>query len=141
MKKIAVIALQHSEHPNLYLHGRRKDNSTWCMPAGHFETGEHPTNAAIRELEEETGLKVYPIFERKKDYATDHGPIQVYLFKARYDGLPVTNKNDPDREFVEFKFLDPNRDDIHWHVPKERNILLDLSKSGLEAIKKIMRTP
>lgn len=30
----------------------------WCIPAGFMEWDEHPTQTAVRELEEETGLKV-----------------------------------------------------------------------------------
>jgi len=30
----------------------------WCIPAGFMEWDEHPTETTIRELEEETGLKV-----------------------------------------------------------------------------------
>lgn len=31
---------------------------TWCGVGGHIENGETPTECAIRELEEETGLKI-----------------------------------------------------------------------------------
>jgi len=30
----------------------------WCIPAGFMEWHEHPTDTAVRELEEETGLQV-----------------------------------------------------------------------------------
>ncbi|UCC43113.1 MAG: NUDIX hydrolase [Candidatus Zixiibacteriota bacterium] len=30
----------------------------WCLPAGFMEWSEHPSDTAVRELEEETGLKV-----------------------------------------------------------------------------------
>lgn len=30
----------------------------WCIPAGFMEWEEHPSDTAVRELEEETGLKV-----------------------------------------------------------------------------------
>ena len=30
----------------------------WCLPAGFMEWDEHPMDTAVRELEEETGLKV-----------------------------------------------------------------------------------
>ncbi len=37
---------------------RRADNGRWCMPGGACEVGEAPSVAAVRETEEETGLRV-----------------------------------------------------------------------------------
>lgn len=33
-------------------------NGTWAPPGGHLEYGETPLHCAVRELEEETGIKV-----------------------------------------------------------------------------------
>lgn len=33
------------------------DSGLWTMPGGGMEWGEHPSDTAIRELEEETGLR------------------------------------------------------------------------------------
>lgn len=35
----------------------RRDLDIWNLPGGHVEKGELPTEAAIRETREETGLK------------------------------------------------------------------------------------
>ena len=35
----------------------RRDRNVWCLPKGKLEKGETPEEAAIREVEEETGLK------------------------------------------------------------------------------------
>jgi ADP-ribose pyrophosphatase YjhB (NUDIX family) len=37
---------------------RRSDNGRWCLPGGHMEAGESVAEACIREIEEETGLRV-----------------------------------------------------------------------------------
>jgi predicted NUDIX family NTP pyrophosphohydrolase len=39
----------------------RKDLGAWMIPKGLIETGEEPLAAALREFEEETGLKPPPI--------------------------------------------------------------------------------
>ena len=37
---------------------RRTDNGRWCLPGGHMEAGESVTEACLREVWEETGLRV-----------------------------------------------------------------------------------
>ena len=37
---------------------RRSDNGMWSLPGGGIEAGESITEAAIREVKEETGLDV-----------------------------------------------------------------------------------
>ena len=39
----------------------RKDLGAWMVPKGLIEAGESPIDAALREFEEETGLKAPPI--------------------------------------------------------------------------------
>lgn len=40
---------------------QRKDNGKWCMPGGLPDVGETPSEAALREVWEETGLHVRPV--------------------------------------------------------------------------------
>src|SRR4030095_16582126 len=37
---------------------KRKDNGQWCLPSGGMDSGESVSEACIREIGEETGLKV-----------------------------------------------------------------------------------
>ena len=46
-----------SSHTKVLL-ARRTDNGRWCVPGGYMEPGESLTEACIREVEEETGLRV-----------------------------------------------------------------------------------
>ncbi len=39
---------------------RRKDNGRWWLPGGFIEPGEEPADAVVREVWEETGVKVIP---------------------------------------------------------------------------------
>jgi len=40
---------------------RRRDTGQWALPMGKMELGETPTECAIRETQEETGVTVEPI--------------------------------------------------------------------------------
>ncbi len=37
---------------------RRSDNLRWCLPGGHMEPGESVSETCIREVWEETGLRI-----------------------------------------------------------------------------------
>lgn len=39
----------------------RDDTRTWAQPGGALDAGELPDAAVVREVEEETGVKVYPV--------------------------------------------------------------------------------
>lgn len=39
---------------------RRADDGEWSLPAGGIDPGERPAEAIVREVEEETGLRVRP---------------------------------------------------------------------------------
>lgn len=53
---VAVVVMRGDE----VLLGRRRWSyaGTWCIPCGHVEWGEDVREAAVREFEEETGLRV-----------------------------------------------------------------------------------
>ena len=45
-------------------HWSKKNEGSWTLPKGEYETSEEPLAAAIREFQEETGFKVFePFFE------------------------------------------------------------------------------
>lgn len=126
MKRVVVVALRHPEHENMFLHLLRSDNGRWSAPAGHALPGELPIEAARRELFEETGVDLNEMEELRNGEYPDEagGQMQVHLFSATCDPTRFSSANDPDKEGVTFKYLDPSTHDA-MHVPTERNIIVD----------------
>lgn len=81
-----------------FLLGRRKgahEPGTWAFPGGKPDPGEHPTAAAIREVEEETGIclstdpdsfATLPIwtYDRFEDYSLHY--VTLYFIAVVEDG-------------------------------------------------------
>jgi 8-oxo-dGTP diphosphatase len=53
-------AIVKSDTGKLLLH-QRSDNGLWSLPGGAIDPGEEPAEAVIREVWEETGLRVEPV--------------------------------------------------------------------------------
>jgi 8-oxo-dGTP pyrophosphatase MutT (NUDIX family)/ubiquinone/menaquinone biosynthesis C-methylase UbiE len=94
---------------------RRQDNGLWCLPGGHMDVHETLQQAALRETQEETGLRVelerlaglyslhYPAGAFGQDSPARH--IVVALFRARATGGELA-LND---EVTEFGWFAPDR--------------------------------
>lgn len=104
--------------------GCRNDNKRWSLPGGHLENGEDPYQGAIREMKEETGLDVEDIklvgshWDKEKN-------VLLYLFKVVPDPKQmIDTSQDPDKEFDDLHYMNPNDIAEELHVPIERNIAL-----------------
>lgn len=59
MMPSAAAVIRNEQH-EILLH-QRSDNGQWSLPGGAMEPGEEATETVIREVFEETGLKVIPV--------------------------------------------------------------------------------
>lgn len=68
----------------------------WNFPGGKLKLGESPTECAIREVEEETGIRVLHLTELfHKDLIFDGIPWMGYFYVADLViGVPIMNEPD-----------------------------------------------
>ncbi len=100
---------------------REPGSNGWALPGGFVETGESPLEAAVRELEEETGLRVsehelIDIIHQESDFYGTSLLIIGYHF-ARYEGIP-----EPGDDAGEVRFFE--RDEIPPLVFESHRILV-----------------
>jgi 8-oxo-dGTP pyrophosphatase MutT (NUDIX family)/GNAT superfamily N-acetyltransferase len=130
-KEVATIAVINS---NKILMARRSDNNKWTTPGGHLEPGEHPYQAAIRELAEEAGIKnVTPAYLGFEDVVGRDGAVRrihCFVVRGHYrtDVLADPDKETKRWEWVSFK--DGLAHSIHENLHSTKNVLL--KKLGLQ---------
>ncbi len=94
---------------------RRADDGRWAMPGGWVDPGETPEQAVVREVAEETGLRV----SAPHLVHTEQRPQSVhYTFRCRLDG----GRLQASEESLEVAFLIPNRVD-QWHTDHHERLL------------------
>ena len=96
----------------------RRGRLVWSLPKGHLEAGESPEQAALREVEEETGIQAHVvghlgtidfwfIAENKRIHKT------VHHFLMEADGGALSDE-DPEVEQVAWIPLDDVRDQLAY---------------------------
>ncbi len=79
-----------------------KERKIWTFPKGHAEHGETLEQAALREVEEETGYSV-KIIKRLSDLTYAHGEtgelIRVAMFMARPAGISKNAEEETEPEW------------------------------------------
>ncbi|MYA24454.1 MAG: NUDIX domain-containing protein [Gemmatimonadetes bacterium] len=87
---------------------KRRDIEVWCLPGGHVDPGETVSQAAVREVQEETGLqttldRLVGIYSAPHWH---HGGDNVVLFAA----TPTTGELNPqENEVLDLGFFDPEQ--------------------------------
>jgi bis(5'-nucleosidyl)-tetraphosphatase len=79
-EKSAGIIVFRKEKDEIFYLILHYDAEHWDFPKGHLETGEDEIKAAVRELEEETGIKEIKIIEGFRE-------IISYYFKDKNNNL------------------------------------------------------
>jgi 8-oxo-dGTP pyrophosphatase MutT (NUDIX family) len=104
----------------------------WAMPGGHIEVGESPREAAVREFEEETGLRV----TRLRRYGTFDQPsprqpgvthrLHVFLADDEVDESAIVVN-----EGLDFRFWSPEATEGLLMNPWPRQFLAEFFASDL----------
>ena len=95
-------AVRRGDEVLLIQRGNEPWKGAWALPGGFVDYGEDPQVAALRELEEETGLngRIIRLLDAKGDPGRDprkHIVSIVYLIEA--DGEPVGGDDAADAKF------------------------------------------
>jgi len=102
----------------------RRNRLLWSLPKGHLEAGESPVDAAIREVEEETGIHgrvLAPLGTIDYWFVAEdrrvHKTVHHYLLEA--DGGQLS---DADIEVVEVAWVPLNELPARLAYPDERRL-------------------
>lgn len=107
----------------------------WCLPKGHPENEETNEEAAIREIEEETGISgrmLAPLGTVDYWFTVSghrvHKTVHHFLLQAT--GGELTTENDPDHEAVDVAWVPISQLPKRLSFPNERRIA-DLAREVL----------
>lgn len=99
----------------------------WCLPKGHLEGDETPAQAALREVQEETGIKGQIICHVcTVDYWFSGQDVRVHKkvhhYLMEYVSGVITVDNDPDHEAEQAQWIDLRQVPSILAYPNERRV-------------------
>jgi ADP-ribose pyrophosphatase YjhB (NUDIX family) len=105
---VGVIGIIRNEAGEVLLvHHTYRHRIPWGLPAGFLERHEQPREALLREIEEETGLKV-DLSSVWHVYTSDDRPLVNIVYRGRYlDGVFTPSAEVSAAEFVRVDDLPP----------------------------------
>ena len=91
----------------------------WTFPKGEIEKGENPKQTALREVQEETGLKNFQIIRKVDEFEIYRNFRNVKFHKliTMYAAYTTTDKLKPGEEVLDAKFVDFDKAlvNLRWH--------------------------
>lgn len=65
----------------------RRSRGVWVLPKGHIEPSETPEVTAVREVQEEAGVRAAVVAQAgESEYAMDGKNVRTIFFLMRYEG-------------------------------------------------------
>ncbi len=125
--RAAVIIVRRGEQ---FLMGKRRDTGRWTLPAGKVNDTESMHQGAMRELHEETGIKVSRLkFLGSRLVEPEQGrSVQVSLYEHHADPKARPHgKLDPDKEIGEYRWVSSKEklpDEIAGNLQHPNNVAL-----------------
>ncbi len=84
----------------------REDNNTWDLLGGGLDHGEDPRECLVREIQEETGLRVTSVSEAPLFFVTAQKPDNgIHIASAIYEIVLENLDFTPSDECQELRFL------------------------------------
>jgi ADP-ribose pyrophosphatase YjhB (NUDIX family) len=71
---------------------RERADGRWCMPGGYVDVGDSPSEAAVREVREESGFEVRAVKllavvdKRKHPFPPQFDHVHIYFFRCELTG-------------------------------------------------------
>lgn len=106
-KKVRATACAVIEKDGKVLLIKRNTNpfkNYWSLPGGHIDYGETAKQAVIREVKEETGLTIKPVFFSYRDeiYPDINWHGEVLIFHGKAEGKEAVDG----KEIIDIKWVD-----------------------------------
>lgn len=81
----SVVHIENEKGETLLLkRGKKSRLQGWCLPGGRIDEGEEPKTAAIRELKEESGIKVKDVKYVGIGQSVKGFRVAIYYLKLDY---------------------------------------------------------
>lgn len=110
MHAFSLVVCRHPQS-KLWLAVEENDNRGWWLPGGFVECGDNHFNTAVKETEEEAGIRVeLKGILRIENEMTQHGGRQRVVFYAEPSDLEQTPKTVADKESLRAAWL--NTDEL-----------------------------